>query len=119
MLVTSAAALAVVTGPNIAIDAWAVVGAGLWLLGFTIECIADKQKSQFRAHNKDGFISEGLWAWSRHPNYFGEIVLWMGIAVIAVPTLEGWRWAALISPVFAESLGEVLLGSQMERGNTT
>ncbi len=42
----------------------------------------------------------GLWAWSRHPNYFGEITLWTGIAIIAVPVLSGWRWATLISPVF-------------------
>ena len=46
------------------------------------------------------FISTGLWAWSRHPNYFGEITLWTGVAVMALPILSGWRWVVLISPVF-------------------
>jgi steroid 5-alpha reductase family enzyme len=47
-----------------------------------------------------GFVDTGLWAWSRHPNYFGEIVLWTGIAVIASSTLRGWQWVTLVSPVF-------------------
>ena len=50
--------------------------------------------------NKGTFISTGLWAWSRHPNYFGEITLWLGIAVIAFPALSGWQYVTLISPVF-------------------
>ena len=44
------------------------------------------------------------WSISRHPNYFGEILLWVGIAIIALPTLEGWRWLTLISPVFVTLL---------------
>jgi steroid 5-alpha reductase family enzyme len=50
--------------------------------------------------NEGRFITSGLWAWSRHPNYFGEIVLWTGIAIMALPVLSGWRWVTLISPVF-------------------
>ena len=63
---------------------------------------ADRQKRQFRADpaNADRFITSGLWAWSRHPNYFGEIVLWSGIAVIALPALSGWQLLTLLSPVF-------------------
>jgi len=77
-----------------------VVGAAVWLLGFGIEVVADRQKSAFKAENPTGFITSGLWAWSRHPNYFGEIVLWLGIAIIAASTLVGAQWVTMISPVF-------------------
>ncbi len=88
------------------IDAWAVVGAVVWVAGFGFEAVADRQKSVFRSHpdNKGRYITTGLWAWSRHPNYFGEIVLWIGVTIIAVPTLSGWRWVALVSPVFVTVL---------------
>jgi steroid 5-alpha reductase family enzyme len=64
--------------------------------------IADRQKSAFKAQpeNKDKFITSGLWSWSRHPNYFGEIVLWFGVTIIALPVLQGWQWVTLISPIF-------------------
>jgi steroid 5-alpha reductase family enzyme len=80
----------------------AVAGTAVWLAGFAIEVIADRQKSRFRADpaNRDRFIRSGLWAWSRHPNYFGEIALWLGIAIIALPALDGWQHATLISPLF-------------------
>jgi steroid 5-alpha reductase family enzyme len=79
-----------------------VVGLILWIVGFSIEVIADAQKTRFRAQpeNKDRFISTGLWGRSRHPNYFGEIVLWSGVAVVALPVLSGWSYFALISPLF-------------------
>lgn len=68
--------------------------------------VADSQKRRFTADpaNKGSFISTGLWAKSRHPNYFGEILLWIGVLLIAVPVLEGWQWAALLSPVFVALL---------------
>ena len=77
-----------------------------WVSGFAIEVIADQQKKKFRreSKNKGKFIHTGLWAWSRHPNYFGEIILWIGVAVIALPVLSGWRWVALISPIFVTIL---------------
>jgi steroid 5-alpha reductase family enzyme len=64
--------------------------------------IADRQKTAFRNNpdNADRFIREGLWAWSRHPNYFGEILLWIGLAIVAFPVLQGWQLVTLISPVF-------------------
>jgi len=98
-----AAALLVVTSQKrVDLDAFYVVGLGVWIIGFAIEAIADWQKSRFREDpaNEGKFIQSGLWSWSRHPNYFGEIVLWVGVAIIALPVLQGWGWVALISPVF-------------------
>jgi steroid 5-alpha reductase family enzyme len=98
-----AAALAAITSTvRVPLDIFAVLGLLIWLIGFAIEVIADQQKSTFKANpaNKDKFIKSGLWSWSRHPNYFGEIVLWVGIMIIAMPVLRGWQWVALISPIF-------------------
>ena len=76
------------------------LGIAVWVIGFTVEAVADQQKSRFRADHPGHFIDTGLWSWSRHPNYFGEIVLWIGVALIASSTLQGWQWATMISPVF-------------------
>lgn len=103
VLLTLACGLAAITSAHaVPIDAFAVVGLIVWLAGFGIEVIADQQKKTFRANesNTGRFIETGLWAWSRHPNYFGEITLWIGIAIIALPTLSGWQFATLISPIF-------------------
>lgn len=99
---TFAAALAAITSADQAgLDALAVAGLAVWVAGFAIEAVADLQKNRFRADpaNAGAFISTGLWAWSRHPNYFGEIVLWIGVALIALPALDGWQLVTLISPV--------------------
>jgi len=107
VLLTAAAALAVITGgKREPLDVIGYVGIAIWLAGFLIEMVADQQKSNFKADpaNEGRFINVGLWAWSRHPNYFGEIVIWTGMAVIALPVLEGLQWATLISPVFVTFL---------------
>jgi steroid 5-alpha reductase family enzyme len=104
---TLAAALATITSTRqVELGAFALAGAIVWVLGFGIEAIADWQKSQFRAkpENAGKFITTGLWAWSRHPNYFGEITLWIGVAIIALPILRGWQWVTLISPIFVTLL---------------
>ncbi len=98
-----AAALAVITSlKRVSLDGFAVVGFLVWVFGFSLEATADSQKSRFKAdpENEGKFIHTGLWSWSRHPNYFGEIVLWVGVAIIALPVLHGWQWVTLISPVF-------------------
>ena len=101
-----AAGLTAMTSRPVAMDVFAYVGAAIWLVGFFIESLADYQKGRFRANpaNKGKFISTGLWSWSRHPNYFGEIVLWLGIAVMAFPVLQGWQYVTLVSPVFVTIL---------------
>lgn len=102
----SAALVAISSTSRKELDLFAIVGFLVWLIGFAIEVAADTQKSRFSADpaNKGKFIQTGLWARSRHPNYFGEIVLWIGIAIIALPVLHGWQWVSLISPIFVTLL---------------
>lgn len=102
----SAALVVITTTSRKELDGFALLGLLIWIFGFAIEVIADMQKSRFSANpaNKGKFIRTGLWSRSRHPNYFGEITLWVGVAIIALPVLQGWQWVALISPVFVTLL---------------
>jgi len=101
-LTVAAALAAITTTVRKDLDVFALIGSLVWAVGFALEATADSQKRRFRADpaHRGAFIHSGLWAWSRHPNYFGEIVLWIGVAVIALPVLQGWQWVTLISPVF-------------------
>ncbi len=107
VLLTVAAALAIITSTEREpLGLLGIIGIAVWVAGFATEVVADQQKSAFKADpaNEGRFITTGLWAWSRHPNYFGEITLWTGIAILAIPVLSGWRWATLISPIFVTVL---------------
>lgn len=100
---TAGAALAAMTSARPAPLGPSDALAGLlWLGGFGLEVTADRQKRSFRKDpaNRDRFITSGLWARSRHPNYLGEIVIWIGIAVLAWPALAGWQRVTLVSPLF-------------------
>jgi len=101
-LTLGAALAAITTSMRQPLGVPSFVGLALWLVGFGIEALADAQKKRFRSDeaNRRRFIRSGLWKWSRHPNYFGEILLWIGIAVIATPVLRDWQWATIISPIF-------------------
>ena len=104
---TLAAALAGITSAKREpIGALALFGALIWLSGFLLEAIADHQKSAFKKDpgNRDRFIQSGLWSISRHPNYLGEIILWVGVAIVVIPVLQGWQWAMLSSPFFVALL---------------
>jgi steroid 5-alpha reductase family enzyme len=81
---------------------WTIAGVALWSIGLVIEAVADAQKSSFRARdeNRGRFITSGLWRYSRHPNYFGEMLVWWGLFVLAVPFLDGAAFAVVIGPVF-------------------
>eukprot|EP00760_Papus_ankaliazontas_P034326 PhM_4_TR7127/c0_g1_i1/m.90199 len=79
------------------------IGIAIWCFGFGVEVIADAQKTRFKSdpENKGKFIQCGLWGWSRHPNYFGEATLWLGVAVLCIPALHSWQFATVIlSPLF-------------------
>jgi len=101
-LTACAAIIAILSPEEDTLPVLAIVGMVLWISGFTIESISDYQKRVFRKENNpsESFIHTGFWARSRHPNYFGEITLWTGIAVIALNTLNGIEYITLISPVF-------------------
>ncbi len=83
-------------------DIFFIIGLIFWFVGFSIELISDEQKRKFKLNpkNNENFISNGLWSYSRHPNYFGEIILWIGISIMSLPTLVGLQFLSLISPVF-------------------
>ena len=78
------------------------IGIIIFIIGFALEIISDNQKTNFRKieYNKDKFITTGLWKYSRHPNYLGEIVLWTGVAIISYSSLEVYQMFTLVSPIF-------------------
>ena len=91
------------------------LGFILFVIGFSIEVIADHQKTVFRAikENKDKFISTGLWSKSQHPNYFGEILLWSSIAIMSFSSLSGTQYLTMISPIFTYVLLVYISGVRM------
>jgi steroid 5-alpha reductase family enzyme len=76
-----------------------LLGGSLWLLGFALEAVADWQLARFKADpgNRGRVMDRGLWAYSRHPNYFGESLIWWGIFLVSLAT--PWGWLTLISPL--------------------
>ena len=114
-LCSMCALTAISSNTGIVMNAFFYIGLALFILGFAIEVMADMEKSAFKANqeNKDKFITTGLWARSRHPNYFGEIVLWTGIAVMSFSSLEGLQYLTLISPIFTYLLLVYVSGVRM------
>ena len=89
------------------------VGWALWLIGFLIETIADFQKFAYiqdQSPDKAPFLSTGLWSWSRHPNYFGEILLWSGVFLSSCNAYRTeansmtYGYVAILSPVLTALL---------------
>lgn len=103
VFLTALAAIIVISSKTTKpLGVFAYLGLAVWIFGFAIEVVADRQKRIFRKDpaNKGQFITTGLWAWSRHPNYFGEIMLWLGVFIISIPVLQAWQWLAVLSPLF-------------------
>ena len=101
-LCSACAITAISTTEGIILNEIFVLGAFTFIIGFLIEVVADNQKTKFRSipENKDKFITTGLWSYSRHPNYLGEITLWLGVALISFSSLEGLQLITLVSPIF-------------------
>lgn len=89
------------------LPAFAWLGLAVWVFGLLVEAIADIQKYRFinNPANKGKWIESGLWKYSRHPNYFGEITLWVGVYLFTFFSLNDWQvYAGLIGPVYIASL---------------
>jgi len=101
-LCSACAITAISTTEGIILNEIFVLGAFTFIIGFLIEVVADNQKTKFRSipENKDKFITTGLWSYSRHPNYLGEITLWLGVALMSFSSLEGLQLITLVSPIF-------------------
>ena len=112
---SSAALIAIASPTGVIVNSLFIIGFLMFIFGFAIEVIADNQKSAFRSipENKDSFINEGLWARSRHPNYFGEITLWTGITVMGLSTFVGMNYLAIFSPIFSYLLLVYVSGVRM------
>ena len=121
VILTAACALVIITSSSSkAIGLIGAIGIIIWIVGFIIEVIADAQKRAFRRNknNAGRFINTGLWSWSRHPNYFGEIMLWVGMAVFALPILSAWQYLTLVSPLFVYLLLTKVSGIPMLRAKS-
>jgi steroid 5-alpha reductase family enzyme len=81
---------------------FSLAGIVVWAIGFIIEAVADQQKFKFKSDekNKGSWVNNGLWKYSRHPNYFGEILCWWGIFLLTAPYLRGIAWIGILGPVY-------------------
>ncbi len=95
-------AVVVLTSQKTSITFLTILGFLIWLSGFLIEGIADQQKFEFKndSKNSNKWVENGLWKYSRHPNYFGEMLCWWGIFIMSIPFLEGWGWLVIANPLF-------------------
>ncbi|MGB2427090.1 MAG: DUF1295 domain-containing protein [Alteromonas sp.] len=103
----SAAFVAMLSQATVPLGWLGYIGIALWIIGLSFEAVADQQKRKFKvtqAETGHKFIHTGLWAYSRHPNYFGEILLWFGVLLVALPVLSGWAYITIISPLFVTLL---------------
>ncbi|MDQ7826535.1 MAG: DUF1295 domain-containing protein [Candidatus Eremiobacteraeota bacterium] len=118
LLLISYPVILINTAPGPELTAADVMGFALWIAGFALETIADRQLADFRRDpsHRGKICQEGLWKYSRHPNYFGEALTWWGIYLVALPVPGGWK--AVFSPLIITLLlryvsGVPLLEAQM------
>lgn len=83
----------IMVGTTQAVTSWWLVAAGvaIWAIGVGFEAIGDAQLAAFRADpNRPAILTTGLWAWTRHPNYFGDATVWWGLWLVG-GAASGWR----------------------------
>ncbi len=80
------------------------IGFAVWLAGLLVESVADHQKWRFKISGAPGFVRTGLWSVSRHPNYLGEMLVWWGIWLYALPSISGWWHLAALGPAAITAL---------------
>jgi steroid 5-alpha reductase family enzyme len=104
MLIISYPVILVNNSEDRGFSPWVALGVGIWLIGFLFEAIGDYQLARFKKNpqNKGKIMASGLWRFTRHPNYFGEVTLWWGIFLIALPLENGWT--AVVSPLLVTLL---------------
>ncbi|MFA7076005.1 MAG: DUF1295 domain-containing protein, partial [Candidatus Izemoplasmatales bacterium] len=94
-----------------------VIGILIWLVGYFFEVVGDRQLKNHIANKnkKQKLLTTGLWKYTRHPNYFGEAVMWWGILVIviAIPSDSVWKYIAAISPIVITFLLRFVSGVPM------
>ena len=114
--ITSCAAIIAILKPeNNTLNIYGIIGVSIWIVGFSLEVVADYQKNSFKKiqNTNSNFISTGLWSRSRHPNYFGEITLWVGIYLISFSSLTEIEYLTIISPIFVYLLLTRMSGINM------
>ena len=114
-ITSCAAVIAILKTESNSINNYLIFGVLIWILGFTLEILADLQKSKFKniQNTNKSFISSGLWSKSRHPNYFGEITLWVGIYIISLSSFSDFEFLTVISPIFVYILLTRMSGINM------
>ena len=87
------------------------LGLIVWVTGYVIEVISDSQKTKFNKFNKGKFINIGLWKYIRHPNYLGEIIIWVGIFIISLNYIHSLTsFLSILSPIFVFLLLRFITG---------
>jgi len=114
-ITSCAAVIAILKPESNTLNIYGYIGITIWIFGFTFEVIADLQKNNFKKsqNTTQNYISTGLWSKSRHPNYFGEITLWVGMYIISLSSFSGIEYLTIISPIFVYILLTRMSGINM------
>ena len=114
-ITSCAAVIAILKPESNTLNIYGYIGITIWIFGFTFEVIADLQKNNFKKNQNttQNYISTGVWSKSRHPNYFGEITLWVGMYIISLSSFSGIEYLTIISPIFVYILLTRMSGINM------